>query len=48
MNHESIREFRTVRGEEETNSLLATGKWRVINLEYEDEGIVATLARIKA
>ena len=48
MNYESIREFRTVTGEEETNSLLATGKWCVINLKYEDDGIVATLARIKA
>ena len=48
MNYESIRELRTVREEEETNSLLATGKWRVINLEYEDDVIVATLARIRA
>ena len=48
MNYESIREFRTVRGEDEINTLLACGKWRVINFEYEDDCLVATLARIRA
>lgn len=33
MNLENIRELRTVRGEEAVNSLLLTGKWRVLNLE---------------
>ena len=47
MNYESIRELRTIRGEEETNSLLATGKWRVISLDYEEDGIVVTLARVR-
>ena len=32
MNYESIRELRTVRGEDEINFLLSTRKWRVINL----------------
>lgn len=48
MNMENIREFRTVRGEDEVNALLATGKWRVLNLDYEDDGIVAMLARVRA
>ena len=48
MNMENIRELRTVRGEDEVNALLATGKWRVLNLDYEDDGIVAMLARVRA
>lgn len=48
MNMENIRELRTVRGEDEVNALLATGKWRVLNLSYEDDGIVAMLARVRA
>lgn len=48
MNCENIRELRTVRSETEINNLLATGKWRVINLNHEDECVVATLARVKA
>lgn len=48
MNPESIRELRTVRGEDEINLLLSTRKWRVINLEHEDECLVAVLVRIRA
>lgn len=48
MNYENIRELRTVRGEQETNALLATGKWRVLKLEYDDDCVVATLARVRA
>ena len=48
MNYENIRELRTVRSETEINALLVTGKWRGINLDYEDECVVATLARVKA
>lgn len=48
MNYESIREFRTVRGEEQINLLLSTRKWRVINLEHDDDCLVATLVRIRA
>ena len=47
MNLENIRELRKASGEEEINALLATGKWRVLNIEYEDECIVATLARVQ-
>ena len=48
MNLENIRELRTVHGEAEINELLSSGKWRVLNLVYEDEGIVATLAKVRA
>ena len=48
MNLENIRELREVSGTEEINALLATGKWRVVNLEQEDECVVATLARVRA
>ena len=48
MNLENIRELREVSGTEEINALLATGKWRVVNLKYEDECVVATLARVRA
>lgn len=48
MNLENIRELRTVRGETEINELLSSGKWRVLNLVYEDEGVVATLAKVRA
>lgn len=47
MNLENIRELRKASGEEEINALLATGKWRVLNLEQEDECVVATLARVR-
>ena len=47
MNLENIRELRTVHGEAEINELLSSGKWRVLNLVYEDEGIVATLAKVR-
>lgn len=47
MNLENIRELRTVCGEDEVNALLATGKWKVLALQYEDDGIVATLARVR-
>ena len=42
MNLENIRELRTAHGEAEINELLSSGKWRVLNLVYEDEGIVAS------
>ena len=48
MNYESIRELRTVIGEEAVNNLLVTGKWHLINLKYEDDFLVATLARTRA
>ena len=48
VNLENIRELREVSGTEEINALLATGKWRVVNLEREDECVVATLARVRA
>jgi hypothetical protein len=48
MNLENIRELRTAHGEAEINELLSSGKWRVLNLVYEDEGIVATLAKVRA
>ena len=48
MNYESIRELRTVIGEEAVNNLLVTGKWHVIKLKYEDDFLVATLARTRA
>ena len=48
MNLENIRELRTVHGEAEINELLSSGKWLVLNLVYEDEGIVATLAKVRA
>lgn len=47
MNLENIRELREVSGTEEINAFLATGKWRVVNLEQEDECVVATLARVR-
>ena len=37
MNLENIRELREVSGTEEINALLATGKWRVVTLEREDD-----------
>ncbi len=48
MNLENVRELRTVRGEDEINTLLATGKWKMLTIEYEDDGLVATLARVRA
>lgn len=48
MNLENIREIRTVSGEDEVNVLLASGKWKVLTLMYEEDGIVATLARVRA
>ena len=48
MNYESIRELRTVIGEEAVNNLLVTGNWHVIKLMYEYDFLVATLARTRA
>lgn len=48
MNEENIREFRTVRGEDEVNALLATRKWQVDEHYYEDETLVAHLVKIRA
>lgn len=47
MNLENIREIRTVSGEDEVNALLASGKWKVLTLVYEEDGVVATLARVR-
>ena len=47
MNFESIREIRTVRGEEEINDLLRTGKWKMNNMGYDDEAVVAVLVKVK-
>lgn len=48
MNYESIRELRTVRSEEEINALLASGKWRILAMDYEDGSLVARMARVRA
>lgn len=48
MNYESIRELRTVRGEQDINDMLTTGKWRIIDLVCEDECMVAFMAKVKA
>ena len=48
MNLENIRELRTDHGEAENTELLSSGKWRVLHLVYEEEGIVATLAKVRA
>ena len=48
MNLENIREIRTVNGEDEVNALLLSGKWKVLTLMYEEDGVVATLARVRA
>ena len=48
MNEENIREFRTVRGEDEVNALLATGKWKVDTHGYDEETLVARMVRIRA
>ncbi|MBQ9081988.1 MAG: hypothetical protein IJY28_00630 [Clostridia bacterium] len=47
MNYESIKEIRTVRGESVINELLATGKWRVIQLDCDECGMSAVLVRIR-
>lgn len=47
MNPESIREFCTVRGEDEVNALLATGKWRVVEFRYDDDLLVAKLVKVR-
>lgn len=48
MNLENIREIRTVTGEETINTLLETGKWKVLNLSYDGEQPAAVLVRIRA
>ena len=47
MNCENIRELRTVRGEDEINQMLASGKWRIATLSFEEDGAVATLVRVR-
>ncbi len=47
MNYESIRELRTVRSEDEINALLASRKWRIISMDYEDGGLVARMAKVR-
>jgi len=47
MNYESIRELRTVRSEDEINALLASRKWRILSMEYEDGGMVARMAKVR-
>ena len=48
MNEENIREFRTVRGEDEVNALLATGKWKSDWHYYDEDTLVAHLVKIRA
>ena len=47
MNYESIRELRTVRSEDEINALLASRKWRIISMDYEDGVLVARMAKVR-
>ncbi|GEM_PF-1909525 len=47
MNNENIREFRTVRGEDEVNALLATRKWRVDIHYYDEETLVAKMVKVR-
>lgn len=44
---DSIKEFREVRNMDEANELLATGKWRVLDMRYEDETRIITLVRVR-
>lgn len=48
MNEENIREFRTVRGEDEVNALLATRKCRVDIHYYDEDVLVAKMVKIRA
>jgi hypothetical protein len=48
MNPEGIREIRKVHGETEINAMLATGKWRMLALDFEDESVVAFMVRVRA
>ena len=48
MNTENIREFREVRNMDEANELLKTGRWRVLDMRYEDDGLIITMVRLKA
>ena len=47
MNYETIKEFREVKSIEEANELLATGKWRVLDLFFEDEMRRSRLVRVR-
>ena len=47
MNTETIREFREVRGMDEANELLATGRWRVLKMDLSEDEPVITLVRVK-
>ncbi len=47
MNTENIREFREVRDMDVANDLLATGKWRVLDLFFEDEMRRIRLVRVR-
>lgn len=48
MNTENIREFREVRNMDEANELLKTGRWRVLDMRYEDDDRIITMVRVKA
>lgn len=47
MNTENIREFREVRDMDEANELLATGKWRVLDMRFEDDVRVIAMVRVR-
>ena len=47
MNNEQIKEIRTARGEAAINGLLATGKWRILDIGCDEDGPVALLVRLK-
>ena len=47
MNNENIREFREVRNMDEANELLKTGRWRVLDMRYEDDDRIITMVRVK-
>ena len=47
VNEENIREFRTVRGEDEVNALLATRKWRADIHYYDEETLIAKMVKVR-
>lgn len=47
MNNEQIKEIRTVRGEDAVNALLATNKWKIMDIGCDEDGPVALMVRLK-
>ena len=47
MNLDSIRELREAETLEEINRLLATGKWRVFDLIWDDDEVHAKMVRVR-